>query len=240
MKDWVSDIGCVAQYCRNTRERLSFGHERQSGGIKMRRTLIIVCTLFSFTNAWGAITEVHDEATWQSIFPQINVADFEGFLAPVTNQYQGVTFSGFNGGSPATTEVFPFRGSNSMFTVEPYNAGGGGWAIDFHAPVKGFAFWAGDVQFLGSTICLLTSSHEEIDTFDILESGDGHGGFVYGFNGYISDNSDIARIELSINGTDAVWFDDVQYPATIPAPGAMLLGGIGVGLVGWLRRRRTL
>lgn len=41
-------------------------------------------------------------------------------------------------------------------------------------------------------------------------------------------------------GTSNWYIDGVQGLAPIPAPGALLLGGIGVTIVGWIRRRRVI
>jgi hypothetical protein len=57
----------------------------------------------------------------------------------------------------------------------------------------------------------------------------------------VIDMDGITSISFDASGEPLVGFDAVSFgQAVIPAPGAILLGSIGISLVSWLRRRKTL
>jgi hypothetical protein len=74
----------------------------------------------------------------------------------------------------------------------------------------------------GNLLAILTNTTTGVNTTDL--SALGKIGMIY-FNS-VADGA----------GAD---LDNLSF-SPIPAPGAIILGGIGVGLIGWLRRRRTL
>lgn len=168
--------------------------------------------------------------------PTVTVIDFESFPGgdPTSYTVSGATFTGTGGGNlwagigPNGT-LGLLAGSSPLEELRADIAGG---AISVSVDIGDFD---GD------------SDRLFLEIFDSGGTSLGYTDLVIApeFVGMQTLSLSAPNIAFAIFGArealggSSVYSDNFTYE-TIPAPGAILLGTIGVSLVGWLRRRRTL
>ena len=165
--------------------------------------------------------------------------------ASITFDFEGVPFPA----GPASIEAYMESIYNSDITVDNARVGDGIFAgplgPDNYIQDAGFGeHWFSisfnEVPIISASFdwaVQLDSFYAEADGVEIFSAG--WDLWDYGNSGTINFASPVTTLMFSNSGLGEIEVDNLTVKP-IPVPGAILLGGIGVGIVGWLRRRRSL
>ena len=196
------------------------------------KKLGIICVLAVLMSAGAteaASTLTFDELPYQSV---------DGL------SYGGVTFGFTVGGSPSTSAYYGAIGPGTLTYLQDEALTGdarGILTLDFDSPISQLEFGLAlsTRQSVGGAYRVELFDQSLVSTGTFLQSTTP---LVYWSEGQFTYSGTlISRAVVDLNQSYARHFAiDNLTTSSVPAPGAILLGSIGVSLVGWLRRRRTL
>jgi hypothetical protein len=135
------------------------------------------------------------------------------------------------------SQTFNLEENSKTLSFDVYMETERGETDKFTALLDGtqFYYWdSSDYEEFDDTVVWLTDVDGYSKTVNLDVSGSLTGSHTLAFNLY-NDYEDYVNTWIYIDNVDV----SGDFPV-IPVPGAVVLGGIGVGLVGWLRRRKQL
>ena len=196
------------------------------------KKLIAICILLVLMSTGAA------NAAFTLTFDELPTQPVNGL------SYMGVTFGFKVGGSPSTDAVYNGIGPGMLTYLQDPTLEGttaGILTLDFATPTDqlqfGVALNSYNAVTMGYAVRLYDPSYALIGVY----SGNTSPLVLWSEGQFTYNGTPVSRAVIGFNEQAANRFAmDNLTINPIPAPGAVLLGSIGLGLVNWLRRRRTL